>query len=331
MSAVDRMDRFQRAHPVVGFPLGVVYKFFDDAGGYLAAQLTYYAFISLFPLLLLLATILSVLLRNHPEWQRDVISSALTQFPVVGAQLGDPKSLSGGPGGVVVGIVLALYGAMGAGNALQFTMNTVWAVPRNSRPNPLLARGRSLVVVGIAGLAVVATTALSTFSAAASDWGGWVRVLTVLAAMVVNAGIVMLCFDIGVGGFRRRQQLPGAVVAAVMWQLLQTFGVSYVGRVIKRSSASNGVFALVIGLLAFIYVSAVVIVLCAELNVVRLRRLYPRALLTPFTDNVDLTEADKVAYAGQARAMRAKGYQRIEVVFGDRHGSGGDRPDAPTG
>ena len=44
MSVVDRIDEFQRRHPVVGFPLAVVYKFFDDQGNYLAAMLTYYRF-----------------------------------------------------------------------------------------------------------------------------------------------------------------------------------------------------------------------------------------------------------------------------------------------
>ena len=42
MTLVDRVDGFQRRHPVVGFPLGVVYKFLDDQGAYLAALITYY-------------------------------------------------------------------------------------------------------------------------------------------------------------------------------------------------------------------------------------------------------------------------------------------------
>ena len=78
---------------------------------------------------------------------------------------------------------------------------------------------------------------------------------------------------------------------------------------------TNGVVGFVLGLLAFVYLVAVAFVLSAELNVVRARRLYPRALLTPFTDAVDLTDADRQTYAAQARSMRTKGYEEIEVTF----------------
>lgn len=315
VTVVDRVDHLQRRYPVLGFPVAVLYKFFDDTGGYLAALLTYYAFVSMFPLLLLLATILSVVLGSHPAWQEDVLSSALSQFPVVGGQLGDPRSLSGGPTGVVVGTLVSVYGALGVGNALQYTMNTVWAIPRNSRPNPLLARARSLLLVVIAGMAVTATTVISTFASATSGWGAWQKILVVFASVAVNTGVVLLCFRIGVGSVRRRHLLPGAVLAAVGWQLLQTFGVVYVGRVVKHASATNGVVSFVLGLLAFIYLAALIIVISAEMSAVRAGKLYPRALLTPFTDDVSLTPADKKTYANQARAMRTKGYERIDVTF----------------
>jgi len=49
----------------------------------------------------------------------------------------------------------------------------------------------------------------------------------------------------------------------------------------------------------------VIVVVCAEVNVVRSRRLYPRALLTPFTDNVQLTGGDERAYTAAAKAQRS--------------------------
>lgn len=315
MRVVDWLDRQQRRHAALGFPIAVVYKFFDDAGGYLAAMLTYYAFVSLFPLLLLLATILSIVLRNDPDLQQRIISSALAQFPIIGDQLGDPRSLSGGTAGVVVGIAVALYGGLGVGNALQYAMNTIWGVERNSRPNPVKVRVRSLFLVFTAGLAVFATTVISTLGAAYSGWGELTRLGVLLATFVMNTGIFLLAFRIGSGRARRRHQLPGALVAAIFWHLLQTYGLVYVGRVVKRASTSNGVVAFVIGLLAFLYVASVVVVLCAELNVVSARRLYPRALLTPFTDNVQLTDADVRSYAIQARSTRTKMYEVIDVTF----------------
>ena len=72
------VDGFQRRHRVLGFPLAVVYKYFDDQGPYLASALTYYAFIAIFPLMLLGTSILGLVLRNEPEWQEAILDSALS-------------------------------------------------------------------------------------------------------------------------------------------------------------------------------------------------------------------------------------------------------------
>jgi uncharacterized BrkB/YihY/UPF0761 family membrane protein len=103
---------------------------------------------------------------------------------------------------------------------------------------------------------------------------------------------------------------------------LQVLGGVYVSNVIARSSATNGVFALVLGLLGLIYLASVIAMLGVEINVVRFKRLYPRALLTPFTDNVELTEADRRAYADYAKAQRHKGFQQVRVSFGPKDDPG---------
>jgi membrane protein len=317
VSVADRLDRLQRRHRAAGFPIAVVYKYVDDTGPYLAALITYYAFISLFPLLLLLTTILGHLLAGNPELQQKLIDSALSQFPVVGEHLATPAELSGGAVGIVVGLLGSLYGALGVAQAVQHAMNTAWSVPRNSRPNPFLARGKSLLLLGTAGLAVLGTTALSTMgSGNAGSLGTLLRTLSLLGSITVNSIVFVLAFRLATA--RRLtvgQVAPGALIAAVLWQLLQTFGVSYVSRVVSRASAINGVFALVLGLLAFLYLAAVIGVLCVEINVVRVDRLWPRALLTPFTDDVDLTAGDKRSYTGLAKAQRQKGFEEVHVTF----------------
>jgi membrane protein len=111
------------------------------------------------------------------------------------------------------------------------------------------------------------------------------------------------------------QVLPGAVTAAVVWQLLQWFGAAYIAHIVKSASATNSVFAVVLGMLAFLYLVSVTLVLCAEINVVYVERLHPRALLTPFTDNVELTDADRKTYIGRAKAERLKAFQRVDVSF----------------
>jgi membrane protein len=328
MSLTARLDRFQQRHPWAGFPLAVVYKYTDDSGGYLAALIAYYGFISLFPLLLLLATVLGFLLSGDPALQQRVIGSALGQFPVIGQQLGDPKRLGGGVVGLLVGILGSLYGGLGVAQAAQYAMNTAWRVPRNSRPNPFKARGRSLLLLATAGLAVLGTSVLSTLGAStAGSLGTTVKVLVLAASVLVNAGVFILLFRIAAArDLSVADVLPGAVAAAVGWQLLQTFGIVYVGHVVRNASATNSVFALVLGLIAFLYLAAVMVVLCVEVNAVRIDQLSPRSLLTPFTDNVTLTAGDRRAYTTQATAQRSKGFQDVDVSF---HQSPGDETDPP--
>ena len=319
MGLTDRLDDLQRRHRAAGFPIAVVYKYVDDSGPYLAALITYYAFVSLFPVLLLLSTLLGHLLAGDPELQQRLINSALSQFPVVGDQLGEPAALSGGTVGVVIGVLGAVYGALGVAQAVQHAMNTAWTVPRNKRPNPFLARGRSLLLLGTAGLLVVASTALSTLGTGSGSFGPLMSGLVIAASVVVDAVVFVLAFRLATSRHLTvRQVLPGALAAAVAWQLLQTFGVGYVTHVVRNASATNSVFALVLGLLAFLYLAATVVVLCVEVNVVRVDRLWPRALLTPFTDDVDLTPGDRRSYTDQAKAQRSKGFEQVDVTFHPR-------------
>jgi hypothetical protein len=111
--------------------------------------------------------------------------------------------------------------------------------------------------------------------------------------------------------------VPGALAAAVAWQLLQTFGGLYIERVVAGASAVNAVFALVLGLMAFLYLAAYVLVLCVEIDVVRVNHLYPRSLMTLFIDNVELTKGDERVYADAAMAQKAKGFQEVDVRFED--------------
>src|ERR1700735_5928982 len=116
---VGWLDRLQRQNRAVSLLVGVIYKYLDDQGGYLAAVITYYAFVSVFPLLLLLTTGLGVVLAGHADLQQQVLHSALSQFPVIGSQLHQPAGLSGGTVAVVVGTLGALYGGLRVGPAVQ--------------------------------------------------------------------------------------------------------------------------------------------------------------------------------------------------------------------
>jgi YihY family inner membrane protein len=321
MSFTDRIDRFQQRHPAMGFPLAVFYKFFDDQGGYLAALIAYFGFISLFPLLLLFSTVLGIVLAGDPELQQRIIDSAMSQIPLIGEQLGQPEGLSGGTGAIVIGVLGSLYGGLGVAVAAQNAMNVAWSVPKNDRPDPVRARVRGFGLLLTVGTAVIGVTILNGFNAA-GFFGTVAQVLVTIAAIVLNTATFVVAFRLGTTrAVSVRDVLPGAVIGALLWQALQSFGGLYVQRVVGGADTTNGVFAIVLGLLAFLYISSLVLVLCIEVNVVRTDRLHPRALLTPFTDNVELTDGDRDAYTAQAEAQRSKGFEEIEVTFGEPDGS----------
>jgi membrane protein len=327
-SFVQRLDSYQRNHRWAGFPVAVVYKFLQDQGTNLAALIAHYGFLSLFPLLLLLSTILGIVLAGNPEAQRSILDSALSQFPVIGSDLQSPAKIGGGVVGLVIGGLGALYGAMGVANAVQTAMNTLWSVPKNERPGFLPGRARSLLLLVTAGVVVIGATVLSAINAGAGDFisslGPWAQnitqVLLIIAGVIVNSFAFLLAFRIAVArDLSNRDVLPGAIAAGICWQLLQSFGALYVNHVVHGANATNGVFAVVLGLLGFIYLSAAVIVLCAETNVVRVQKLYPRALLAPFSDDAGPTSGDKRAYTNAVMAEQVKDFQDIDVSYDEEN------------
>ena len=321
MSATDRLDEFQRRHRWASFPLAIVYKFHDDQGMYLAALIAFYGFLSLFPLLLLLTSILGFALQNDADLQARILDSTLSQFPVIGDQLGEPQGLRGNGIAVVVSALVAVYGALGVAHAVQHAMNVTWAVPRCRRPNPFRVRLRSLLLIAIGGLATLVTTVLSALAGSGTAFGadlGWISaVLIIVAAIAVNSAVFVFGFWICVEHEERsfRDLVPGALTAASVWQVLQVGGTAYVGHVVKGTEATYGAFALVLGLIAWLFLASVAIVMSAEIDVVRYKRLYPRSLLTPFTDDVDLTRADRRTYTDIATAQQAKRFQSVTVSF----------------
>ena len=320
MGAVSSVDRFQRRHPVLGFPLAVIYKYFDDQGPYLAAALTYYAFISIFPLMLLGSSILGIFLRGEPQWQQQILDSALAQFPIIGDELGRPEGIQGSFGGVAVGAVAALYGALGLGQALQNTQHVAWSVPRNSRPNPVYARVKTLVLLMTAGVSLLTVSILATTASTTDLFGEMVGeglkvFLPLVTVAVVGTFLTLLFRYSATGQHSFWRAAPGGYVLAVMWQALQFGGAAYVDRVLVNTTSMTKTFGLVLGLIGFLWLGAVMAVLAMEINVVISRRLWPRALLTPFTDNVALTDADRRAYASYVRMQRHKGFEKVSVTW----------------
>lgn len=330
MGLVGDIDRAQRRSPAAGFPLAVIYKFFDDQGNYLAAILTFYAFLSIFPLMLLGTSILGFVLDGRPALQEQVLDSALGQFPIIGDALGRPEGIQGSTGGIIVGSLTALYGALGLGLALQNVQSAAWAVPRNSRPHPVMTRVNSLFILAVAGIAIFTVfvgSAVLTETKLVGDlsthgWFHWLVRLLSLALLGLMMTVLLRMAAARAIRDRGIRAAPGGFTVAVLWQFLQWIGTWYVTNVIASADRNSmtETFGVVLGLMGLLYIGAVMGVIGIEVNVVLARKLWPRALLTPFTDSVDLTEADRRAYAMYAQMQRHKGFETVAVRFDGRDG-----------
>ena len=316
---VDWLDSYQQRHPWLGFPLAVVYKFVDDQGGYLAALLAYYGFLALFPLLLLAVTILGFLLDGDPDLQAKILDSALREIPVLGGELrNNVHALHGSVRALVIGLLIALYGVLNGSTAAQSALDRIWGVPRYRRPDPFTARARGVLLLAVLGVGILVTTVVSELPS-----HGFLTVVTTVAAVVVNAGILLAAYKLlTVRPLRFRDLWPGAVTAAVAWQLLQTVGAYYVRHELQGASQVYGVFGIVLGLLAWIYLGALIVLIGAEINAVRTDRLWPRSLRSAFTDNDDLTHADRRSYESYAQTEQHKGFEEIDVSFPDTQAEG---------
>jgi membrane protein len=296
-SLLQVVDDYQQRHRPLAFPFAVLRKFNDDQAGNLAALIAYYAFVSVFPMLLLLVTVLGILLRGDPSMQQKVLNSALSDFPVIGQQLhSNIHSLNRTGAGLVVGIFGTLFGARGVARALQNAMNTVWEVPRYERPGFPVSYVRDFAVVGVLGLGVLGTTLLSGLGTLAGGVLG--GILATAASLVVNMGLFLLGLRAATAASVTWRNLRvGAALSAIVWQILQTFGVYFVTHSLRHASTLYGVFGVVLGLIAWFYLQARLTLYVVEADVVRIRKLWPRSMFPP-----PYTEKDHEAYKHYAKA-----------------------------
>jgi inner membrane protein YhjD len=292
-----RVDDFQQRHAVVGFPLAVLKKFGDDQAGNLAALIAYYAFFSIFPLLLVLVTVLGIVLRGDPSLQDKVVHSALTEFPVIGDQLkSNVHSLNRTGVGLIIGLIGTFWGARGVANAAQNAFNSVWEVPYKDRPGFPKNQLRAIAMICVVGLGVLVTTALSSLGGGTGSAAVGIRVGAIAVALVLNFLLFWLGFRLATASVVTwREFVVGAALAAVVWQILQAVGGYLVAHILKNSSGVYGVFGLVLGLLSWLYLQAQFTIYAVEIDVVRHRKLWPRSMFPP-----PLTRADERAYQAYA-------------------------------
>ena len=332
--AVREVDHAQQRHPWLGYPVAVWKKFGDDQAGNLAALVAYFAFASLFPLLLVLVTVLDLVLRGDPALLAQVRHSAFAQFPMIGPQLSrNVHSLNATGAALAIGLVLMFLGGRGVANAMQNALNSVWGVPLERRPgfpwNLLRGIGQVLVI----GLGLIITTTLSGLASGASVLPGPVSTAAAIAVSYgLNIGVFWAAFRFGTAReITGRELFPSALFAAATWQLLLVLGSYIVGHQVAHSTSLYGVFGIVLGLLAWLYLQAQFTLYAVEASVVRRRGLWPRSLAPP-----PLTAQDRRALAMYARAQQRRPEVKVSVRnagpgSGDRDAGQGDRERAGQG
>jgi membrane protein len=290
---VAAVDRWQQRWRPAAFVVGVVRKFSDDRAGRSAALIAYYGFFSLFPLLLVAVTIVGFV-GGDRQWVKD---SALAQFPIVGRDLKDQvHPLSGSVGALMIGLVGALWAALGCMNAAQDGVNAVWGVPRREQPNFLWKRWRALGALVVVGLTLVVGAAVTQVTALVPHVPGLGRVIAFVLSAGLNATLFALAYQVLATGRQRwRDLLAGGVVGGIGYMTLQLLGTWFIGRRLKGASNTYGTFALVIGLLTWLYVLGQLTLVAAEVIVVRADHLWPRSLTGPPRTRADHEVAARVA------------------------------------
>ena len=325
---IRRLDATQQRFTPTAFVFGVVKKFGDDNGGALVANLTYAGFVSLFPLLLVLVTMLGLAASIDASFRQTVLDAVASQVPLIGHQLTEKIHVLRRSSviGLAIGLAGLIWGATGLAQAGLFTMEQVWNLPGPARPGYFPRLGRALEFLGMLAAGVLLTTLLASLNTYGHKAAIWV-VVAELAAALINLGLFLAAFRVLTPkGVPLRVLVPGAIAAGVAWTLLQVLG-TYLVHHFLHSDSVYGVFATVLGLMAWIYLAARVTVYGAEINVVLTRRLWPRTIVQP-----PLTEADRASMALQALQNQRRPEQQVEVSFTDREPeqSGPDRvPSTP--
>jgi membrane protein len=317
-----RADDLQRRHVALAFPFAVLKKFSDDRASQLAALIAYYGFFSLFPLLLMFATVVAIVVRDDRALRQQLLDSALSQFPIVGTRIGQTISeLTRSSFTLSVGIVGALWSGTAVVAAAQHAMDEVWDVPRVERPGIISRLTRAFLLLFVFGASIVVSSFLAGNGGATGGSAALLKTLSLAGTVLVSVAVFAFAYRaLTVAHVGWRQVLPGAAVAAIAWTILLMVGSWLVDRHIRNASQVYGFFAIVIGLLAWISLAAQVFLFAAEINVVRARRLWPRSLIAP-----PLANEDREVLASQAEEERARPEERVEVKFDERGSENRDR------
>jgi YihY family inner membrane protein len=307
---LDKVDDFQQHHKVPAIAIATVKKFGEDQSTNLASMIAFWAFFSIFPLFLVLVTLLGFFLPTGTK--NSVLSNISQMLPLINPQT--VGSLHGSWWALVVGILTALWSGTGVVRTIQTAFNSVWEVPMKERPKLVEQVGRSVLVLATLGLGIVLTTLLSgavtgTANGLHLGWAG--HLLGYVITIALDVGLFIAAYriltdrDVSV-----RDVLPGALLAGIVFWVLQQLSSFIISSRLQSAGSTYGTFATVITILWWFYIQGIVSMLGAQLNVVLKEHLWPRGLV-----GVPDTEADQRAYDAYAKEKTFHDNQVVDSDF----------------
>lgn len=321
MNPVERrlrlVDAWQQRHRVPAFAFAVFKKFGDDQAGNLVALLTYYAFLATFPLLLALSGVLGLVLKGDPALQARIQTSALAEFPIIGTQLKSQigvASLGHTAPALIIGILGALFGGRGLANAVQYTFNSIWNVPKVNRPGFPSNYLRTFGLLGLLAVGAVATAAAASLAGLGHLVGLHglpIKIVIFALSTAIDIGLFFAAFRLATAKVvATRDLVLGAILSGIAWQILLSLAGIIIGHSLRHAQAVAGFFGVVLGLLAWFGLQATVTIYAVEADVVRSRHLWPRSITQP-----PLTAADRVFLTDSAEAETRRPEQTVSVGF----------------
>ncbi|HUB93926.1 MAG TPA: YihY/virulence factor BrkB family protein [Verrucomicrobiae bacterium] len=274
------IDALQQRHSRLGFWYAVIKKYGDDSAGHQAALLTYYGFLSLFPLFLIATSLVDFIAQHNTRLRARLLADTTSYFPVVGQQLQGNIHGNHTTGiALVFGILFALYGARGIADAVRGALDTAWGTPRKRRSSFPASLFKSMGLIFGAGLGLLFTTGLASYATAELGHSFIFRLIPIAINAALLYLIVMYVFLLGPSDQHPRRDLRlGAIVTVCGLLILQTTGGYLLTHELHKASGTYGQFALVLTLMFWIYLLAQVFMYSVEVNVVHTRRLWPRSL-----------------------------------------------------
>jgi membrane protein len=311
---LQRLDSYQQRHPALGLPIAVVRKFVDDQSTILASAIAFWAFFSVFPLLLVFVTLLGYFLP--PSLQGDVLGRVAAFVPLLSTDT--IGHLSGQWWTLLLGIFSALWSGSFVVTTTQAAFNSVWELPYAQRPTFGAQIGRSLIALSAIGITLVGSTVISSYitvTTTGTKFGVVGGLAGYLIAVALDVGLFIVAFrlltdrevstrDVLPGA------LPGALLSGVVFWLLQQLSSLIISRYLHTAERAYGNFATVITMLWWFYLGSIVTLFGAQLNVVLKERLHPRGLV-----DSPATKADYRAYDAYAKERTYHQDEEVHTEF----------------